>query len=669
MPVNFGRIAACLIGATTIIGTACQLGVPASAAARAAANARPAGAGPASTGAVSTAGSGSGSGPGTSGRGANGPAGNANPYAPAYRHAYRRGAVPPAPPRGQMRAGGRAPPRPAGPAPAPGRAATGAKAVAAGSFYNLRYGGGSSSGIGVTIGQPQVYLVFWGSQWGTASLDGSGRTVLSDDPSGEAPFLQRMFSGIGTNGELWSGVLTQYCQGVPLGSQTCPSSAPHVPYPSGSVLAGVWADVSTAAPNQATGHQLGAEAVAAAAHFGNTTAAANRNAQYVILSATGTNPDGFGTPLGGFCAWHDDTADSTLTGGAVTSPYGDIAFVNGPYITDLGYACGADFVNSGTAGLLDGVSMVIGHEYAETLTDQSPPGGWTDINGDEDADKCQWIPAGSPGGAGQLALATGTFAMQSTWANDAAGGAGGCEFTHPIVTSSTSTVTVTSPGNQSTVVNTPVSLQIRASDSAAGRALSYQATGLPAGLTISPSTGLISGHPTATGSWPVTVRAADTGGSFGTASFSWQVTPAGGIINGGFETGTLSGWTSFGWHSIVSTGAHSGRYALRAGSTSPPNGSSGVSQTFPASGATLGFWYNLTCPDYVRYDWATATLRDNTTGVTRTILPVTCVARSGWRQVTASLVIGHSYTLTLISHDDDYPGDATYTLFDDVTMH
>jgi hypothetical protein len=27
---------------------------------------------------------------------------------------------------------------------------------------------------------------------------------------------------------------------------------------------------------------------------------------------------------------------------------------------------------------------------------------------------------------------------------------------------------------------------------------------------------------------------------------------------------------------------------------------------------------------------------------------------------------GHSVTLTLIDHDDDYPGDPTYTLFDDV---
>ena len=29
---------------------------------------------------------------------------------------------------------------------------------------------------------------------------------------------------------------------------------------------------------------------------------------------------------------------------------------------------------------------------------------------------------------------------------------------------------------------------------------------------------------------------------------------------------------------------------------------------------------------------------------------------------------GHSYTLTLISHDDGYAGDPTYTLYDDVTV-
>ena len=70
----------------------------------------------------------------------------------------------------------------------------------------------------------------------------------------------------------------------------------------------MWADESAASPQTATGNQLGVEAVNAAAHFGNTTAAANRDAQYVILSPTGTNPDNWLT--GGFCAWHDYNGDT-----------------------------------------------------------------------------------------------------------------------------------------------------------------------------------------------------------------------------------------------------------------------------------------------------------------------------------------------------------------------
>ena len=32
----------------------------------------------------------------------------------------------------------------------------------------------------------------------------------------------------------------------------------------------------------------------------------------------------------------------------------------------------------------------------------------------------------------------------------------------------------------------------------------------------------------------------------------------------------------------------------------------------------------------------------------------------------AALTAGHSYTLTLISHDDNYASDPTFTLYDDV---
>src|SRR5581483_4319667 len=180
---------------------------------------------------------------------------------------------------------------------------------AASSTGLLQYGGGVG-GVGVTTGAPRVYIVFWGSQWGTQSTNSQGYVTLSGDPNGAAPVLQAFFKGLGTGGETWSGVMTQYCQGVSTGTTTCPSgNTQHVGYPTGGALAGVWVDESSAAPAQATGNQIGTEAVNAAAHFGNTTSSSNRNVQYDIVSPTGTNPDGFNTSSGTFCAWHDYTGD------------------------------------------------------------------------------------------------------------------------------------------------------------------------------------------------------------------------------------------------------------------------------------------------------------------------------------------------------------------------
>jgi len=241
------------------------------------------------------------------------------------------------------------------------------------------------------------------------------------------------------------------------------------------------------------------------------------------VSPTGTHPDGFNTPTGNFCAWHDWNGDSFV---GVTSPYGDIAFTSMPYVTDLGTSCGENFVNSGSAGLLDGFSIVNGHEYAETVTDQNPAGGWTDSSGAENGDKCAWNTGpGAP--AGDLSLTTGTFAMQSTWGNDGASGAGACEFSHAIVTNgsgSSNTVTVNNPGNQSTKRRTAVSLQMTATDSASGQTFTWSATGLPQGLSINSATGLISGT---TGrklnTYNVTVTATDTTGASGSASFTWTI--------------------------------------------------------------------------------------------------------------------------------------------------
>ncbi|GAC1526301.1 MAG: hypothetical protein NVS2B6_13760 [Thermoleophilaceae bacterium] len=312
---------------------------------------------------------------------------------------------------------------------------------------NLNYGGGVG-GIGVTTGLPEVYVVFWGSQWGTQSTDAQGYVALSGDPGGFAPRLQAFLKGLGSNNELWSGVMTQYCEGIASGSQTCPAGSAYVGVPPATgVLAGVFVDDSSPSPSAASGHDLAAEALRAVAHFGKS-AGTSRNAQYVVVSPPGANPDNYKDPISGFCAWHDHTADSTLSGGgAATTVANAVAFTNLPYLTDRGGTCGASFVNSGPAGALDGVTIVEGHEYAETITDQFPSGGWTDATGNENGDKCIWKSPGTAGGSFNLALATGTFAVQTTWSNDA----GACQGSHPIARPPAAPAAVTATPGDGTV--------------------------------------------------------------------------------------------------------------------------------------------------------------------------------------------------------------------------
>jgi serine protease len=106
------------------------------------------------------------------------------------------------------------------------------------------------------------------------------------------------------------------------------------------------------------------------------------------------------------------------------------------------------------------------------------------------------------------------------------------------------------------------------------------------------------------------------------------------------------------------------------GKATPTNGTSEIIQTFtaPTGKTKLSVWYANFCTDSVTYDWATAVLKDNSTGKSHTFLAKTCASSSAWKNVTTPVTAGHSYTLTLENHDDNYPGDPTYTLYDDVTL-
>ena len=87
--------------------------------------------------------------------------------------------------------------------------------------------------------------------------------------------------------------------------------------------------------------------------------------------------------------------------------------------------------------------------------------------------------------------------------------------------------TLTNPGDQNTEVNESVSLQVIASD-ADGDTLTYAATGLPTGLSIDASTGLIGGSPSTAATFTPNISVSDGAGGSANTNFVWTIAAAGG---------------------------------------------------------------------------------------------------------------------------------------------
>jgi hypothetical protein len=83
-------------------------------------------------------------------------------------------------------------------------------------------------------------------------------------------------------------------------------------------------------------------------------------------------------------------------------------------------------------------------------------------------------------------------------------------------------VTVANPGPRKTALHSRVVLRVHASDSGAA-ALSYGASGLPAGLSINASTGVIAGIPTAARTSTVSVAVSDGFTNTGRTHFPWTI--------------------------------------------------------------------------------------------------------------------------------------------------
>ncbi len=342
---------------------------------------------------------------------------------------------------------------------------------------NMSYNGG------VVQNGPTVYLLFWGSWWSStcASQQGNG--------GGDEGYLYNYFHALSGPDDGWSPVMSQYTDQF--------GDVPTFP----RAIWGGWAVDCNDPPQSATQGQLASEAAGYAQFLASGGTTIDGNTQIIVVSPSGTNPGGgFGSQ---YCAWHSWTAYS---GGS------DFSYTNLPYLPDQGSNCGANSVQNG----FDGWSIVGGHEYAESVTDPFL-NAWYDSSGTEGeiGDKCAWtgLFAETMGGS--------AYAQQSLWDNNT----GSCRS----VTSLPDTVSVTPVANQSSNLGGSVSLQVQAF-STSGFTVTYSAFGLPPGLSIDPSTGLISGTVTFPGNYSAVVEAADSTLASGSQGFSWSVTTTHGAI-------------------------------------------------------------------------------------------------------------------------------------------
>ncbi len=150
------------------------------------------------------------------------------------------------------------------------------------------------------------------------------------------------------------------------------------------------------------------------------------------------------------------------------------------------------------------------------------------------------------------------------------------------------------------------------------------------------------------------------------------------VVNGGFETGDLSGWTNATpSHSATVVGSgvaapHSGSYSAQLGTTAPYNGNSTITQTvtIPGGSSRLTFWYLPHCPDTLTYDQIQMQIQNTSGSVLATVLNV-CSNTGTWTSVSydTSAYAGTSVVLWFNDHDDGYPGDATYFFLDDVAIN
>jgi hypothetical protein len=204
--------------------------------------------------------------------------------------------------------------------------------------YNLLYNGGP------VLERPRLYLIFWGWHKG-------------GDPDKVKPLLLHYAESIGGSGH--NNIYTQYYG---------PSG--HIKNPAHQL--GRAFDDSASVPAHPTKDQIAGEAARFIKMFGF-----DKNGAYVVATPHGHNTPGFGTQ---FCGFHDTTTYKGQT----------VPYIGLSYMPDAGANCGAGFITPppDESAADEGVTIVLGAQYGDTITDPDPPTGWD--GGGEISNACAW---------------------------------------------------------------------------------------------------------------------------------------------------------------------------------------------------------------------------------------------------------------------------------------
>jgi hypothetical protein len=208
----------------------------------------------------------------------------------------------------------------------------------------LTYGGGP------VLVTPHAYLILWGYK-------------TYGDADKVAKLLKSYLKNMGGSGH--NNIYTQYYM-------TVSGKNVNITNPTKQLIS-VWKDQTNAVPSSPTDGQVAQEALNGVAKFGY-----DANGSYIVATPHGHSSSGFGTQ---WCAYHSNTFSS--------GKY--VSYTNLPYMPDAGANCGANFTSppSDESGTDEGVTIVEGHEYGESITDPTPFNGWNSSQG-EIGDLCAW---------------------------------------------------------------------------------------------------------------------------------------------------------------------------------------------------------------------------------------------------------------------------------------